>query len=173
VLTAIYRSIRRAAVPLIPVLMATGWSGLVVAALGVSLNPMSATLGALVIAISTEFSVLLSARYASERRAGSSIGESLRRSYARTGAAVLASGVTAIAGFAVLAISGLPLLDDVGLISVAPVLRDFGLVTVADLLVALAGVLLVLPAAVVWAEEGFQLASRPGSVQVAPGQSVP
>jgi uncharacterized protein len=172
VLTIIYRSVRRAVVPLIPVLMATGWSGLVVAALGVSLNPMSATLGALVIAIATEFSVLLSARYGAERQAGSSVGEALRQSYERTGAAVLASGVTAIAGFAVLAIAGLPLLDDIGLISVAPVLRDFGLVTVADLMVALAGVLLVLPAAVVWAEEGFPLPSRAASAPVAPGQSV-
>ena len=34
-------------------------------------------------------------------------------------------------------------------------LRDFGLVTVVDLSVALAGVMLVLPAALVWAEEGF------------------
>ena len=160
VLALVYRSVRRAVVPLIPVLMATGWSGLVVAALGISLNPMSATLGALVIAIATEFSVILSARYATERRAGRSVGEALRRTYLRTGAAVLASGITAIAGFAVLAIAGLPLLDDIGLISVAPVLRDFGLVTVADLLVALAGVMLVLPAAVVWAEEGFPLPSR-------------
>jgi uncharacterized protein len=173
VLAAIYRSARRAIVPLIPVLMATGWSGLVVAALGVSLNPMSATLGALVIAIATEFSVILTARYAGERRAGLSIGESLRRTYLRTGAAVLASGTTAIAGFAVLAIAGLPLLDDIGLISVAPVLRDFGLVTVADLLVALAGVMLVLPAAVVWSEEGFPLPSRAGTAPLAPGESVP
>jgi uncharacterized protein len=173
VLAAIYRSIRRAVVPLIPVVMATGWSGLVVAALGISLNPMSATLGALVIAIATEFSVILSARYATERRAGQSVGEALRRTYLRTGAAVLASGVTAIAGFAVLAIAGLPLLDDIGLISVAPVLRDFGLVTVADLLVALAGVMLVLPAAVVWAEEGFPLPSRASAGPVAPSQSVP
>ena len=67
VLSLIYRSIRRAVVPLIPVLLATGWSGLVVAALGISLNPMSATLGALVIAIATEFSVILSARYTAER----------------------------------------------------------------------------------------------------------
>jgi predicted RND superfamily exporter protein len=173
VLALIYRSVRRAVVPLIPVLMATGWSGLVVAALGISLNPMSATLGALVIAIATEFSVILSARYATERRAGQSVGEALRRTYLRTGAAVLASGVTAIAGFAVLAIAGLPLLDDIGLISVAPVLRDFGLVTVADLLVALAGVMLVLPAAVVWAEEGFPLPSRARSAPLAPGHSAP
>ncbi|HEY1285304.1 MAG TPA: MMPL family transporter [Solirubrobacterales bacterium] len=173
VLAAIYRSARRALVPLIPVLMATGWSGLVVAALGVSLNPMSATLGALVIAIATEFSVILSARYANERRAGLSVGEALRRTYLRTGAAVLASGLTAIAGFAVLAIAGLPLLDDVGLISVAPVLRDFGLVTVADLLVALAGVMLVLPAAIVWSEEGFRLPWRTRSAPLAAGESAP
>jgi predicted RND superfamily exporter protein len=173
VLAGVYRSVRRAIVPLIPVLMATGWSGLVVAALGVSLNPMSATLGALVIAIATEFSVILSSRYATERHTGLSMGEALRRTYLRTGPAVLASGATAIAGFAVLAIAGLPLLDDIGLISVAPVLRDFGLVTVVDLLVALAGVMLVLPAAVVWAEEGFPLPSRERPVQVAPGQSVP
>ncbi len=173
VLAAIYRSVRRALVPLIPVLMATGWSGLVVAALGVSLNPMSATLGALVIAISTEFSVILSARYATERGNGLSVGESLRLTYVRTGPAVMASGITAIAGFAVLAIAGLPLLDDIGLISVAPVLRDFGLVTVADLLVALAGVLLVLPAAVVWSEEGFRLPSRARRVPLATGDSAP
>ncbi|HEY6671911.1 MAG TPA: MMPL family transporter [Solirubrobacterales bacterium] len=173
VLAAIYRSVRRAIVPLIPVLMATGWSGLVVAALGVSLNPMSATLGALVIAIATEFSVILSARYATERRNGLSVGEALRRTYARTGPAVLASGVTAIAGFAVLAIAGLPLLDEIGLISVAPVLRDFGLVTVADLVVALAGVMLVLPAAVVWAEEGFPLPSRARPRPLATGESAP
>jgi predicted RND superfamily exporter protein len=173
VLAAIYRSARRAIVPLIPVLMATGWSGLVVAALGVSLNPMSATLGALVIAIATEFSVILSARYVNERREGQSVGEALRRTYLRTGAAVLASGVTAIAGFAVLAIAGLPLLDDIGLISVAPVLRDFGLVTVADLLVALAGVMLVLPAAVVWSEEGFPLPTRARPAPLATGESAP
>jgi hypothetical protein len=173
VLAAIYRSLRRAVVPLIPVLMATGWSGLVVAALGVALNPMSATLGALVIAIATEFSVILCARYAGERRAGLPIGEALRRTYQRTGAAVLASGLTAIAGFAVLAVAGIPLLDDIGLISVAPVLRDFGLVTVADLLVALAGVMLVLPAAIVWAEEGFPLSVSRSSARLAPSSSAP
>jgi hypothetical protein len=54
---------------------------------------------------------------------------------------------------------------------VAPVLRDFGLVTVADLLVALAGVMLVLPAVVVWAEEGFPLPSRTRSTPLPSGQN--
>lgn len=142
-LFAILRSLRRVVVPLIPIVLASGWSSLAIWIFGIELNPMSATLGALVIAIATEFSVLLSARFEEERAGGRPIGEALRAAYSRTGVAVLASGVTAIAGFAVLAVSGIPLL------------RDFGLVTVLDLTVALAGVLAVLPAALVWAEGGF------------------
>jgi hypothetical protein len=101
---------------------------------------MSAALSALVIAISTEFSVLLSARYRAERENGHSAAEALERTYASTGAAVLASGVTAIAGFAVLIASDIAML------------RDFGLVTVIDLAVSLLGVLIVLPAVLVEAE---------------------
>ena len=105
---------------LIPVLMATGWSGLRAPRSGIPLNPdvgdprrsgdrdrdrvQRHPLGAL--------------RARAQGRALR--GEALRRTYLRTGAAVLASGVTAIAGFAVLAIAGLPLLDEIGLISVAP-----------------------------------------------------
>ncbi len=144
VLVAVYRSARRALVPLIPIVLATGWSSLILWITGVPLNPMSATLGALVIAIATEFSVLLTARYHEERTAGGSLGDALRRAFARTGVAVAASGVTAIAGFAVLVFTDIRML------------RDFGLVTVFDLGVALLGVLLVLPAALVWAEGGFQ-----------------
>ena len=142
-LLAVYRSFRRALVPLIPIVLATGWSALGLAIAGVPLNPMSATLGALVIAIATEFSVLISHRYEEERKAGFVIGEALRRAYARTGTAVLASGVTAIAGFAALMASDIRML------------RDFGIVTVLDLGIALIGVLIVLPAALVWAEGGF------------------
>jgi len=144
VLAGVYRSVRRALVPLIPIVFATGWSSLILWITQVPLNPMSATLGALVIAIATEFSVLLSARYYEERSGGGTLGEALRRAFARTGAAVLASGVTAIAGFAVLVFTNIRML------------RDFGLVTVFDLAVALLGVLVVLPAALVWAEGGFQ-----------------
>ena len=57
-LFAVYRSWERAWVPLVPIALATGWSALVLFLVGVPLNPMSAALSALVIAISTEFSVL-------------------------------------------------------------------------------------------------------------------
>jgi hydrophobe/amphiphile efflux-3 (HAE3) family protein len=148
VLFAARRSAREAAVPLIPIALATGWSGLVLFILGllpgpfeVNLNPMSVTLGALVIAISTEFSVLLSSRFRQERDAGAGPARAIELAYASTGAAVLASGTTAIAGFAALIFSDIRML------------RDFGIVTVVDLTVSLLGVMIVLPAALMWAEE--------------------
>ena len=126
--------------PLIPIALATGWAALVLFVLRIPLNPLSASLGALVLAISTEFSVLLSVRYEQEREAGASPERAVELTYRSTGAAVLASGATAIAGFAALIASDIRML------------RDFGAVTVIDLSVSLAGVMLVLPAALVWAE---------------------
>jgi uncharacterized protein len=139
-LLAVYRSWSRALIPLVPIVMATGWSALVLWLTRVPLNPMSAALGALTIAIATEFSVLLAARFRQERRAGRGLEAALEGAYTRTGAAVLASAVTAIAGFAVLIAS------DVGM------LRDFGFVTVIDLTVALLGVMVALPATLAWVE---------------------
>ncbi len=131
---------RRALVPLLPVALATGWSALLVFAIRVPLNPMSVTLSALVIAISTEFSVLLSERHRQERIAGAPLLQALRVTYSRTGAAVAASGVTAIAGFGVLVLSDIAML------------RDFGVVTLIDLSVSLVGVLVALPAALLLGE---------------------
>lgn len=68
------------------------------------------------------------------------MADSLRFTYGRTGMAIAASGITAIAGFAALATS------DIGM------LRSFGLVAVVDLSVALLGVAIVLPAVLAWLE---------------------
>lgn len=141
VLLLVYRSFRRALVPLVPVALATGWSGLVLWLSMVPLNPMSAALGALTIAIATEFSVILSARFEEERGGGVAVKDALRVAYSRTGPAVFASAITVIVGFAVLIASNVPML------------RDFGFVTVIDLVVALLGVMVALPAVLVWMEE--------------------
>jgi hydrophobe/amphiphile efflux-3 (HAE3) family protein len=139
-LLATYRSPRRALIPLVPTVLATGWASLAIWITGIPLNPMSAALGALTIAIATEFAVILSGRFHEERQ-GLGAAESLRRAYARTGAAIVASGATAVAGFAVLIVSDIQML------------RDFGLVTVIDLAAALLGVMVVLPATLAWMGE--------------------
>ncbi|HZB77939.1 MAG TPA: MMPL family transporter, partial [Solirubrobacteraceae bacterium] len=84
------------------------------------------------------------------------LGEALARAYRSTGAAVLASGATAIAGFAVLAFSDVRML------------REFGLVTVVDLSVSLLGVLAVLPAVLALAER-----RRPAAAAVRADPLVP
>ena len=146
VLTLVFRALGRALVPMIPIALATGWSALILYLIGIPLNPMSATLGTLVIAISTEFSVLLSERFRQERAAGNDLSAALARTYRSTGAAVLASGVTAIVGFGVLIFSNITMLS------------DFGFVTLVDLSVSLGGVLLVLPAVLALSERWGELA---------------
>jgi hydrophobe/amphiphile efflux-3 (HAE3) family protein len=146
VLTLVFRDPRRAIVPMVPIALATGWSALILFLIGIPLNPMSATLGTLVIAISTEFSVLLAERFRQEREAGHDLSAALERTYRSTGTAVIASGLTAIFGFGVLVFSNITML------------RDFGFVTLVDLTVSLGGVLLVLPAVLALSERDDALA---------------
>ena len=131
---------RRVLAPLAPIVLATGWSALILFVVRVPLNPMSVTLGPLVIAVSTEFSVLLSERHRQERLAGHDTIQALRRTYRRTGAAVAALGRHGDRGLRCARPVGYP--DAAGL----------RLVTLIDLTVSLLGVLVALPAALVIAE---------------------
>ena len=75
---------------------------------------------------------------------------------------MLASGTTAIAGFAVLVVSDIKML------------RDFGFVTVVDLTVALLGVMVVLPAVLLLAEQGrLRLRGAAGAAGAASTRSAP
>jgi hydrophobe/amphiphile efflux-3 (HAE3) family protein len=149
VLLVLLRSFRRALVPLLPTVLATGWASLLIWLTGIPLNPMSAALGALTIAIATEFAVILSGRFEQERSIGLDVTAALHRAYLRTGTAVLASGLTAIAGFAVLIASDIRML------------RDFGAVTVIDLAAALLGVIVILPATLTLLERRDARRGRP------------
>lgn len=133
-LLVVTRSRRRGAIPVLPVALAAGWCGLLTWLLGLPLNPLSVVLAALIVAIGTEFSVLLTERYHQEREAGYSDVDAIARAASSTGSAVGASAATTIAGFAVLAVSDIPLL------------RQFGLITVLELFVAVLAVTIVLPA---------------------------
>jgi uncharacterized protein len=139
-LLVVYRSVGRALLPLVPTVLATGWASLALWVSGVPLNPMSAALGALTIAVATEFGVILSGRY-HEERAGRDPAEGGRGAYPPTTTAPLSSGITAVAGFAVLIASDVRML------------RDFGIVTVIDLTAALLGVMIILPAVLIWSEK--------------------
>ena len=128
------RSLKAVAVPLTATAIATGWATLGLWILGIDLNPLSAAFGAVVIAISTEFAVLLSERQRAESESGRGLNEAIDRAVGTTGRAIVISGVTVVTGFAVLAFSDIR------------VLRDFGIATVINLLLALAAVRVTVPA---------------------------
>jgi predicted RND superfamily exporter protein len=138
--------------PLVPVVMAVGTSALVIRVLGLELTPLTTVSGPLAIAITTEFSVLLLARFLEERRAGSSPEVACTCAAERIGRAFLASGLTLLGGFVVLAVSPMPLLV------------DFGVVVAIDVALALVSVLVVLPPLLRWAAPWLPAgeATRPG-----------
>ena len=65
-----FRSLTRALLALVPVLLAVGVSSLVVGLLGFTLSPLTTVSGPLVIASCAEFSVLILGRYLEERQRG-------------------------------------------------------------------------------------------------------
>ena len=147
--------------PLVPIALATGWSALVLFAIRIPLNPMSATLER---ARDRDLDrVLRTADRALPRgaRRRPRAADALRATYASTGAAVLASARPRSPGFAVLAFSDVAML------------RDFGIVTVVDLTVSLLGVLAVLPAVLVLAERRRAQRPRGRSRPAPPSAAVP
>jgi hydrophobe/amphiphile efflux-3 (HAE3) family protein len=135
------RSIVRSLLSLVPVLIAVGLSSLVAFTFSLKLSPMTAVGGPLVIAVCTEFTSLILLRFLEERERGFSPQAAADVTAARTGRAFVVSGMTAIAGVAVIATSSLPLL------------RDFGTIVAMNVLVALLSALVILPPIMVWAEE--------------------
>jgi predicted RND superfamily exporter protein len=113
--------------------LASAWTTLVVVALRIQITPISAVLGALVIALATEFSVIWSTRYREALAGGLAAGEAVDVTAARTGAAIVVSGLTLCSGFLALAASS------------SPLLRGFGLVAGLGVATAAVAVLLLCP----------------------------
>jgi uncharacterized protein len=135
------RSVVRALLSMVPVLIAVGAASLIAWVFGLQLSPMTAVGGPLVIAACTEFTSLILLRFIEERRRGLAPREAVDATASRTGRAFIVSALTAISGVAVIAFSSLPLL------------RDFGMVVGMNVAVALLSALVVLPPMLVWAEE--------------------
>ena len=135
-----FRSVVKAMLALVPVVLAVGTSSLIVAVLGITLSPLTTVSGPLVIATCGEFSVLMLLRYLEERRGGFTARDATDRASARTGRAFVASALTTVGGFAVLITSPMPLL------------RDFGIIVTLNVVVALLSALVVVPPLVVWTD---------------------
>jgi hydrophobe/amphiphile efflux-3 (HAE3) family protein len=125
----------------IPIGLIIGWSSGMMYLFGIKFTPLSATTGLLIMGIGTEYTVLVLWRYYEERKKGIVTAEAMTRAVSTIGRAILASGLTTIAGFGAL----LSATDFI-------ILRDFGIVIMIGVAMALLSTLVVLPPLVVWLE---------------------
>jgi uncharacterized protein len=144
-LFAVYRRIERAVVPLVPAVLATGWTALAVWVLQVALNPVSVVLGAVLITVGSGLGTLLYARYTAARASGRSPAESLTSAWGAAAAEVVVPVIVLSAGLLALTASDYN------------VFRDFGIVALIGLALELAALMLVLPATLLVAEDGISL----------------
>lgn len=142
-----FRRIWKAGLVLVPVLIAVGLSSVVTFATGITLSPMTSVSAPLVIATSTEFVVLILARYVEERERGLTPEEAVDVGGVRIGRAFVASGLTTVGGFLVLAASPFPLV------------WQFGVLVALNVLVALISALVVLPPLLIWADRNPRIKS--------------
>jgi hydrophobe/amphiphile efflux-3 (HAE3) family protein len=136
-LLAIYRNVMKAMIPIIPVVLIIGISSGVMYLTGISFTPITATLGALILGMGTEMTVMLMERYIEERQKGLTKIDAMVVSVTMIGKAIVASGLTTVGGFAVL------------LFSSFVILKDFGFMTVINVSLALASTFILLPPLIV------------------------
>jgi len=134
----LYRDWLKAIIPVLAMALVIGWSGGVMYVLGMDYTPMTATLGALILGIGSEYAVMLMERYFEERENGLIPIDAIRESTGKIGVAILASGCTTLAGFSALLASPFSLN------------RNFGVITVIDVLLALIASFFVFPVLMVW-----------------------
>jgi uncharacterized protein len=127
------RSARTALAALVPVVTAVGASSLAIYLLGVQVSVLGALSSPLVIAVCTEFSVLIIERYREERRRGLEPDSAIATASSSIGRAFTVSGLTIAAAFGVVALSDFPLL------------ASFGAVVAVNVVAAMVCALVILP----------------------------
>lgn len=132
-LLLLYRHPVKAFIPLLPILLIIGWSGAIMYFLGINYTPLTATLGALIIGIGTEFTILIMERYFEEREKGHPKVRAMQITNKTIGKAIFATALANIGGFSALVASDFVILS------------DFGLMTLINISLALFSTIVVLP----------------------------
>ena len=151
-LLLVYRNAVKALIPVLPIILIVGMSGGIMYLLGLKYTPITATLGALILGMGTEMTIMLLERYMEERNNNKSKAEAMAITVKRIGKATLASGLTTIGGFSVLMLSNFV------------ILKDFGLMTVINVSLALVSTFVILPA-VIWIFDGFIIKEEKNSLR--------
>ena len=132
-LLAIYRDHLKALTPVITMLIVVGWSGGIMYYTGLEYTPMTATLGALILGVGSEYAILMMERYFEEKDKGATPDEAMHEAGLKMGKAIISSGLTTVFGFAALIASPFSMTS------------NFGFITVIDVTLALFATFVVFP----------------------------
>ncbi|MCK5772741.1 MAG: RND family transporter [Thermoplasmata archaeon] len=141
-LLVLYRKPIKAVIPLVPIILVIGWSLGLMYLLGIPLNPLTIGLGALILGLGAEYTILLMERYYEERKLGEEPSSAIEIASRKIGLAIFSSGLTTMGGFAAL------------LLSSYPFIRNFGMVIVIDVALCLISTIVVLPPLIVAIDKG-------------------
>lgn len=133
VATVAMRSVRTAVIAIVPILLVVPWLYGTMWAMGYAVNLVTGTIGAISIGIGIDFAIHLVARFREEHARLGDRDLAMRATGAGTGVALVASAVSSIAGFVVLAFAPMPLF------------AAYGVLTALMIAMALTATLLVLP----------------------------
>ena len=147
----------------LPLVLVIGWIAGVMYLAGIKYNPLTVCLGAMIMGMGVEYTILYMMRYYEERGKGEVPAAAMTTAMTKVGRAITASGVTTIGGFAALLAAG-------GFILV----RDFGIVTMLAVLFGLVSALVVHPPMVVlvdsWLEKRRLAVAKKRIVNVPAGE---
>jgi len=133
----IYRGdIIKALLPVLPMMVVIGWMGLVMLYGGLKYTPLTATLGALVLGVGSEYAILMMERFYEELAKVGDPYEAIQITANRIGSALVASGMTVIFGFGALIASPFNIISNFGVVTVMSVI--LALVTTFTVFVVLA-----------------------------------
>ncbi|WP_456478648.1 hydrophobe/amphiphile efflux-3 (HAE3) family transporter [Geoglobus ahangari] len=136
----VYRSPRKAIVPIIPITVVILVNGGLMYVLGYSRTLVTASLNSLTIGLGIDFSIHVMERYFEERRRGLSPERAVEITITNIGKPILTSGLTMAGGFAAM------------LASPFPIMSDFGVVSLMAILLSLLAALTVVPAFLVFTD---------------------
>ncbi|MDD2835697.1 MAG: RND family transporter, partial [Methanothrix sp.] len=121
-LLVIYRDLIKALLPVLPMLVVIGWMGLVMYYGGIKYTPLTATLGALILGVGSEYAIMMMERFYEELPNVGNPHDALKIAANRIGSALMASGATTVFGFAALMASPFNIISNFGLVTVLSVL---------------------------------------------------
>ncbi len=113
----VMRSVRLAAVSVVPIALVLAWLLGFMYATGYNLNAVTATIAAISVGIGIDYSIHFTMRYREELRRASDRLSAIREAGSGTGTALILSASTSIVGFLLLALAPMPVFAAYGMLT--------------------------------------------------------